>query len=32
MVLLGNKAQVEAHLGMFGDSANLGARQVHGLR
>ena len=27
-----NEAQVEARLGPFGDSANLGARKVHGLR
>ena len=26
MVLLGDKAQVEAHLGLFGDSASLDAR------
>jgi hypothetical protein len=32
MVLLGDKAQVEAHFGSFGDSANLDARLVHGLR
>ena len=31
MVLLGDEAQVEAHFGMFGDSANLDARLVHGL-
>jgi hypothetical protein len=31
MVLLGDQAQVEAHFGPFGDSANLDARQVHGL-
>jgi hypothetical protein len=31
MVLLGDEAQVDAHLGLFGDSANLDARQVHGL-
>jgi hypothetical protein len=24
--------QVEAHLGLFGDSVNFGARLVHGLR
>jgi hypothetical protein len=30
MVLLVDEAQVEAHLGLFGDSANLDAR--HGLR
>ena len=32
MVLLGDKAQVEAHFGPFGDSANFDARSVHGLR
>ena len=32
MVLLGNEAQVEAHCGLFGDSANLDASQLHGLR
>ena len=32
MLLLGDKAQVEARFGMFGDSANLDARVVHGLR
>jgi hypothetical protein len=26
MVLLGHKAQLEAHFGLFGDSANLDAR------
>jgi hypothetical protein len=31
MVLLGDEAQVEPHFGPFGDSANLDARQVHGL-
>ena len=30
-VLLDDVAQVEARFGMFGDSANLDARQVHGL-
>jgi hypothetical protein len=30
MVLLGDKAQVDAHFGPFGDSANLDARLVHG--
>jgi hypothetical protein len=32
MVLLGDEAQVEACLGIFGDSANLDARYVHDLR
>jgi hypothetical protein len=32
MVLLGDEAHVKAHFGMFGDSANLDARLVHGLR
>ena len=32
MVLLGDKAQLEARFGLFGDSANLDARSVHGLR
>ena len=32
MVLLGDEAQVEAHFSPFGDSANLDARLVHGLR
>jgi hypothetical protein len=31
MVLLSDEAQVEARFGPFGDSANLDARQVHGL-
>ena len=31
MVVLGDKAQVEASFGLFGDSANVDARQVHGL-
>jgi hypothetical protein len=31
MLLLGHEAQVEAHFGPFGDSANLDARQVYGL-
>jgi hypothetical protein len=31
MVLLGDKAQVKACFGQFGDSANLDARYVHGL-
>ena len=32
MVLLGGEAQLEAHFGPFGDSANFDARSVHGLR
>jgi hypothetical protein len=32
MVLLGGEAQVQARFGLFGDSANLDARYVHGLR
>jgi hypothetical protein len=32
MVLLVDEAQVEASFGPFGDSANLDARLVHGLR
>jgi hypothetical protein len=32
MVLLGDKAQVEARFGLFGDNANLDARQVNILR
>ena len=31
MVLLGQGAQVKAQIGLFGDSANLDARQMHGL-
>jgi hypothetical protein len=31
MVLLGYEAQLEAHFGPFGDSANLDARLVHGM-
>jgi len=31
MVLLGEEAQVEAQSSLFGDSANLDARLVHGL-
>ena len=31
MVLLGEEAQVKARFYLFGDSANLDARQVHGL-
>ena len=32
MVLLGDEAQLESRFGPFGDSANLDARSVHGLR
>ena len=32
MVVLGDEAQVETSFGPFGDSANLDARLVHGLR
>jgi hypothetical protein len=32
MVLLCDEAQVEARFGLFGDSANLDVRLVHGLR
>ena len=32
MVLLGDEAQLEVRFGPFGDSANLDARLVHGLR
>jgi hypothetical protein len=32
MILLGDEALVDAHFGPFGDSANLNARWVHGLR
>jgi hypothetical protein len=32
MVLLGDEAQVDACSTLFGDSANLDARWVHGLR
>ena len=32
MVLLGDKAQLEARFGLFGDCVNLDARSVHGLR
>ena len=32
MVLLGDEDELEAHFGPFGDSANLEARSVHGLR
>jgi hypothetical protein len=32
MVLLGDEAQVDARFGLFGDSANLDERYVHGLR
>ena len=31
MVLLGDKAQLEAYFGPFGVNANLDARSVHGL-
>ena len=31
MVLLGDEAQLEARFDLFGDSANLDARSVHGL-
>jgi hypothetical protein len=30
MVFLGHEAQVDAHFGLFGDSANLDARLGHG--
>ena len=30
MVLQGDETKVEARFGLFGDSANLYARQVHG--
>ena len=32
MVLLGDEAQLKAHFGPFGDSGNINARWVHGLR
>ena len=32
MVLLGDEAQVDARFCPFGDSANVDAREVHGLR
>jgi hypothetical protein len=32
MELPGDEAQVDARFGLFGDSANLDARYVHGLR
>jgi hypothetical protein len=32
VVLLGDEAQVDAHFGLFEDSANLDARELHGLR
>jgi hypothetical protein len=32
MVPLGDEAQVEAHFDPFGDSANINATKVHGLR
>jgi hypothetical protein len=31
MVLLRDEAKVKAHFGLFGDSANFDAREVHGL-
>jgi hypothetical protein len=31
MVILGYEAQLEAHFGPFGDSANLDGRKVHDL-
>jgi hypothetical protein len=31
MILLGDEAEVKARFGPFEDSANLDARQVHGL-
>jgi hypothetical protein len=30
MVILGDEAQVDARFGLFGDTANLDARYVHG--
>jgi hypothetical protein len=32
MVLLGDKAQLEAHFGLFRDNVNLDPRLVHSLR
>jgi hypothetical protein len=32
MVLLGDKAQVEARFGLFGDTANIDVVEVHGVR
>ena len=32
MLLLGDEAQLETRFGLLGDSANLDARSVHGLR
>jgi hypothetical protein len=32
MVLLGDVGHVESRFGLFGDSANLDAREVHGAR
>jgi hypothetical protein len=32
MELLGDMSQMEACFGLYGDSVNLGARSVHGLR
>ena len=31
MIILGEEAQVEGRFDLFGDSANLDARKVHGL-
>ena len=31
MVLVGDEAQLEPRFGLFGDSANLDARSVHGM-
>jgi len=31
MIILGEEAQVEGRFDLFGDSANIDARQVHGL-
>ena len=31
MIILGEEAQVEGRFDLFGDSANLDAKQVHGL-
>jgi hypothetical protein len=32
MELLGDVGHVEPRFGLFGDSVNIGAREVHGLR